>query len=401
MVLSRGEIGRRNAARGLALVAVGVTFGLAYIILERPGPAEDQTDNLSGSAGAAPRQPPLPARAIVDSAPPVLDAQNVDRPLDAPASPADAGGDAVEQLTADTVEIVPIPIPEELVAWFATNDGPMESHKRLEREREEPIWATFMETSLLGFLASEPALADFTILSTVCRSHSCEVLGTGPGTAFTEAGPTPDALTWIEALSTMEDQPWIDFELAGGMTFSDLRTGDVVLFISFHDAAFAAENTGPTEDLAGEIIGSDTATQDDDVILDAPAFAEIPIPNSFLEFFERDAKLAEFHEELQREPDDPGFSIAMEANILDFFDRNPSLSELSLLLVECRSTACEVQAVDYDTSPGLSPAAIEMYGLIQEPWFRGNFSSSGGDIGEAQGVVIMLRFGEEFAGPGG
>jgi len=401
MVLSQGTVGRRNVAKVLAVVAVSVAFGLAYILLERPGPAEDQRDDLSGSAGAAPGQPPLPARAIVDSAPSVLDALNADRPPNVPEIPDDAGDDAVEQLTADAVDIVPIPIPEELAAWFARNEERTESHKRLEREPEEPIWATFMETSLLGFLANQPALAGFTILSAVCRSHSCEVLGTRPGTAFTETGPTPDALTWIEAFSEMENQPWIDFELAGGSTFSDLRTGDVVLFISFHDAAFAVENAGSTEDLAGEIIGSDTATKGDDAMSDAPEFTEIPIADLFSEFFESDAKLAEFHEELQREPDDPGWSIAMEANILDFFRRNPSLSELSLLLVECRSTACEVQAVDYDTSPGLSPAAIEMYGLIQEPWFRGSFSNSGGDIGEAQGIVIMLRFGEEFAGPGG
>ena len=56
------------------------------------------------------------------------------------------------------------------------------------------------------------------------------------------------------------------------------------------------------------------------------------------------------HELFQREPFDPDWSPFMEASIQDFFASNPQASStFSLMSINCRTSACELSFVAYNT----------------------------------------------------
>ncbi len=76
----------------------------------------------------------------------------------------------------------------------------------------------------------------------------------------------------------------------------------------------------------------------------------IPIPADLAEWYARDSGKVEFHEWLEREPRDAVWADSVEADLRDFINTKPDLLDIKVLLIECRTNACEILAIGYGDS---------------------------------------------------
>ncbi len=78
---------------------------------------------------------------------------------------------------------------------------------------------------------------------------------------------------------------------------------------------------------------------------------EIPVPQELVGLLDEGGRMAQLHGQIESEAEELSWSTYMEAQIAGYLSQKLSLSELSIPLIECRTTLCEVQVIGYGDSP--------------------------------------------------
>lgn len=276
----------------------------------------------------------------------------------------------------------PIPIPPRLTPLFDDGEDWSAAHAEIEQEPREPAWATFNEQGIQNFLSSNPALAEYEILSLECRTRTCEVLLVGHGEAGVEITENSAVRTLFEELfPAIGDQAWFEFTGAS-INFDELDSGAVgfQLILAREDAG--VDSGTPDGDPSGDGGGRR---------LDTLPEAENPIqlPPELTQLLESDDAWAEFHARLERESEDLSWSTFMEGRIAEYMGSVPELAELAVLTIECRSVSCEMQAI----ADGPGPWQLELIGMGQEPWFEfERWEMASGQADETEPITLLIRF---------
>ncbi len=117
-----------------------------------------------------------------------------------------------------------------------------------------------------------------------------------------------------------------------------------------------------------------------------PAQDPIPFLEDMAEMFE--GPMGERHAEVESESADVSWSEYMEAQFMDYFNSKPALANFNILLVECRTTSCEVQAMGYGETANLT-WLNETADITRQPWF--DFNEGGGSTAAlAPGILGIL-----------
>lgn len=152
---------------------------------------------------------------------------------------------------------------------------------------------------------------------------------------------------------------------------------------------------------------SESGSRGDSEPTNAPAdeFAEpgsnhyepIPVPGDFAGIVERDGRLSEFHERLEREPEDPGWALPLELELEGFLNERLDPALIAVKLIECRSDSCEILAVGYGEDA--TKEWFEMFRALHESgivekWFEteepGQFNGGCGGVELAPGVAGLI-----------
>jgi len=385
----RSPKGPLSARTGAVYATVAVVLGLALLLVVSPN-VDEQT--MSPDSQAATGE-------VFDSAPTAATNSLNIQPRSATentstenSSALDAGSSAspsAARAEAEDVEVDRIPIPEQLISLFEPGSDSAEVHEQLEREPEEPIWATFNETEILGFLSRNPSLSEFEVLSLECRSRTCEVLMIGYG-EMVDGRPYNTAVHTLfdEVLPSIGDEYWFDFTGAN-LVWDDLDSAAVGFQFILQRNELDDGSGVPVSE------GGPDSGRTDSVSVLAPSESQsvnvnsIPIAEAFAGLFESNREWAEFHERLEREPDDLSWSTFMEAQLIEFFNGNPSFAELSPLMIECRTSSCEIQAVMYG---GPGAWQLDMIAIGQQPWFEfENWQMAGGESPSPDAMTLIFR----------
>lgn len=117
-----------------------------------------------------------------------------------------------------------------------------------------------------------------------------------------------------------------------------------------------------------------------------PAQDPIPFLEEMAEMFE--GPMGELHAEVESESADVSWSEYMEAQFMDYFNSKPALANFNILLVECRTTSCEVQAMGYGETANLT-WLNETADITRQPWY--DFNDGGGSSSAlAPGILGIL-----------
>ncbi len=96
---------------------------------------------------------------------------------------------------------------------------------------------------------------------------------------------------------------------------------------------------------------ADTAnTREDGAVAESSA-GEIPVPEELAGLLDEGGRMAQLHEQLEAEAEELSWSTYMEAQLAGYLSQKLALSELSIPLIECRTSMCEVQVIGYGDSP--------------------------------------------------
>ncbi len=147
-----------------------------------------------------------------------------------------------------------------------------------------------------------------------------------------------------------------------GMADSGARTRSVLVATGdgFASLATGAESIPPSATEAASA-GEDGAAADSNT-------NEIPVPQELAGLLDEGGRMAQLHRQVEREAEELSWSTYMEAQIAGYLSQKLALSELSIPLIECRTTLCEVQVIGYGESPMQS--WINSTGDMRaQPWY--------------------------------
>lgn len=114
----------------------------------------------------------------------------------------------------------------------------------------------------------------------------------------------------------------------------------------------------------------------------------IPVPQELAGLLAEGGRMAELHRRVENEAEELSWSTYMEAQIAGYLNQKLPLSELSVPLIECRTTLCEVQVIGYGESPMQS--WINATGDMRaQPWYE--FAEvSVGTLQVAPGIIGLM-----------
>lgn len=129
---------------------------------------------------------------------------------------------------------------------------------------------------------------------------------------------------------------------------------------------------------------SNSDAQDD---TEQPERTPIPLPAGV----ELDGAVAEMHDRLERQPEDPSWAAVVEAEIANYLAQKPGLQDFSMPVIECRQTICEIQWISYDPNP-YATWLTETEDFFQQPWnvFQGMGVNTFVTAPGVQATVIVL-----------
>ena len=275
-----------------------------------------------------------------------------------------------------------IPIPAELAEWYARDSKKVEFHEWLEREPRDAVWADSVEADLGDFINSKPDLLDIKVLLIECRTNACEILAIGYGdSAFR---------TWMEGMSELfTDETWLQERFEGpgeaGCGGGLMAPGIFALGCTFQARELEAEQPDNVEEI-GDTPPTDISGAE------ANDLDRIPISEAMIRLRESDRDYAEVHQQMESEPTDYSWSVYMETQLTEYFTSLPGLPNISIVMVACRTSFCEIQATSSDDSLALN-WSVEMLTFYQQSWHDLHMVVvTGGDIAPDQfGLLWMLR----------
>ncbi len=274
----------------------------------------------------------------------------------APSESAATANDELEEFTR-------IPLPAEFEVAFQRERGLLEFHEQLEREPRNPEWANFFETGLREFIARRPALANADVLSVECRSSACEILAIGYGdSAFrTWMAEMQQALgEWILEMPRDPEQE----EMQGGWSCGgdDIASGITALhcMLRMNDPLVSEEDTSEGTSYDFLLAESPEAETNES--------GRIPVPQDMVMLLEGNEELAESHLRMEREARDASWSVFMENQISEYLPNAPGWENFNLVLVECRTTLCEIQALTTPDPENILNWIIEFPDFARETW---------------------------------
>ncbi len=147
-----------------------------------------------------------------------------------------------------------------------------------------------------------------------------------------------------------------------GVVDSGARTRSVLIATGDGSASLAtgAESIRPSATEAASE-GEDGAAADSNRI-------EIPVPQELAGLLDEGGRIAQLHRQVESEAEELSWSTYMEAQIAGYLSQKLALSELSIPLIECRTTLCEVQVIGYGESP-MQSWTISTGDMRAQPWF--------------------------------
>jgi len=368
MASFRREVEKRRIFLVAAALALGATvIGLVFQALL----GSDQTAPERVTQSTLPENTQTLSEALSDrstSAPLISSESRVSAGL-----PSESTRESTEPTSSANTQVVPIPIPGRLLPLFEGNDGRFEdrttAHAQLEAEPRESAWATFNETEIANFLGDKLDSQNFEILSLQCRTQMCEVLLVGYGEPI-DGGPRHTAVDSFYAsvmVPELVEAPWFGFtgmELA----FEPLDSGAVGLQLVLRQSSELVEGQATISNGENPAISDSANDLSERVPSEDAVVQSIPIPVELEELFGRNNDWSEFHERLEREPDNLSWSTFIEGQIAEYFDSLPGFVGHDLLLAECRTSSCEIQLmIPYASNPGSSLTAgtwIVVTGLL-------------------------------------
>ncbi len=275
-----------------------------------------------------------------------------------------------------------IPIPAELAEWYERDSGKVEFHEWLEREPRDSVWADAVEADLRDFINTKPELLDIKVLLVECRTNACEILAIGYGdSAFR---------TWMEGMSELfTDDTWLQDRFEGpgeaGCGGGLMAPGIFALGCTFQSRELEAEQPDNMEDI-GDTLLTETAEAE------AEDLERIPLSEAMARLREDDHDYAEVHQQMEREPTDYSWSVYMETQLTEYFTSLPGLPNISIVMVACRTSFCEIQATTSDDLSYLE-FIVEMPEFHQQTWHDlRSVGLTGGDIAPGQvGLLLMLQ----------
>ncbi len=268
---------------------------------------------------------------LTESVPPrsIADTDGFDTPSK-PQRPVAAGRveasevTSAETLDPESTEVVRIPIPNELAAWV-DEIGPdgLQFHEWLERQPRDAVWADSVEADYRDYINNNPDLSNIRALSIECRTNACEILAVGYGDAAYRA--------WLEMMSEGFSEEWLEerfeFPIDAGCGASPMAPGVLALHCIIQPGEPEVGQTDASDGEAVEVDG-------------------LSLSERMARLRERDSGLAALYQEMQSEPTDPSWSVYMETQLTEFLTSHPELGDSNILSVECRTSFCEMQAVD-------------------------------------------------------
>lgn len=287
-------------------------------------------------------------------------------------------------------ETVPIPVPGRLVPWFEDDEARSSAHAQLEAERREPVWATFNETMLANFLRDNLDSQNFELLSLECRSQTCEVLLTGYGQLI-DGGPRHTAADAFVStvLPLLPETAWFNFTDAD-VSYEVIDSGAVGIHFILHENPQAtAANDLPVDGSADSSTENSVQDSVEDGQSGNALVGAIPVADELAPLLQQNAEWAEFHQRLEREPENLSWSIFMEDQIAEFFASRPDLAGHELLLAECRTRSCEVQLTVPYNAPG--PWQFELLAIDQQPWFEFDSWQMNGGTNPQDSMTLILQ----------
>lgn len=105
---------------------------------------------------------------------------------------------------------LPIELPE-THSGFVDKTVPSlpDEHEKVEAEEVDPAWAEQIEAHIYSFVSSHPSSPSIQLVSLVCRTTRCEIVGS----VFGERGGE----VWNQVVSDMRVQPWFASNFADSM----------------------------------------------------------------------------------------------------------------------------------------------------------------------------------------
>lgn len=134
----------------------------------------------------------------------------------------------------------------------------------------------------------------------------------------------------------------------------------------------AAESAGERED--GAVAESSTD--------------RIPVPQELAGLLAEGGRMAELHRRVENEAEELSWSTYMEAQIAGYLNQKLPLSELSVPLIECRTTLCEVQVIGYGESP-MQSWMNATGDMRAQPWYEFGEVSIG-TLQVAPGIIGLM-----------
>ncbi len=151
------------------------------------------------------------------------------------------------------------------------------------------------------------------------------------------------ALVLLDTRALLPEQEATVADSAGMPKITDPAVNDS---FAARQAALPPTRTDSSE---SDVTGS-TSESSDGLDVESENVNRIPIPADLAEWYARDSGKVEFHEWLEREPRDSVWADSVEADLRDFINTKPDLLDINVLLIECRTNACEILAIGYGDS---------------------------------------------------
>lgn len=137
---------------------------------------------------------------------------------------------------------------------------------------------------------------------------------------------------------------------------SDSRTTQINTDRALTDLPGSASSPNATDessDSGGQLDAASASAQTDEAFKSASNdYEPIPWPAEFAESAENQNPITEFHQRLEREPEDPDWALPIERAFADLLGELLDPSLVAVKLIECRSDSCEILAVGYGDESG-------------------------------------------------
>ncbi len=153
-----------------------------------------------------------------------------------------------------------------------------------------------------------------------------------------------------------------------------------------------ATGEGSSSLATGEASASPSATEaagegEDGTVADSNR-NEIPVPQELAGLLDEGGRMAQLHRRVENEAEELSWSTYMEAQIAGYLNQKLPLSELSVPLIECRTTLCEVQVIGYGESP-MQSWMTATGDMRAQPWYE--FADvSIGTLQVAPGIIGLM-----------